>query len=171
MLLLKLGTNKIQKIMKRKIRLLALAVGVIFIGNIAHADDDVNVAYAELPQKAKVFIEKHFGTNPATQEIEYKDVSGVYTVELKNGYDIKFNAVGKVIEIDSPDRKDIDEAIVKDILPAKIVTYLTTENLIDDVDEIKVQRNGGYMMEIDKISKDRKLRFDETGNLIKSKRR
>lgn len=156
--------------MNRKLRLLALALGVVVMSNVAYADDDVNISYAELPQNAKVFIEKHFGNNPATKEVEYKDVSGVYTVELRNGYDLKFNSEGKILEIDSPDRSDVKSTIAKDVLPSKIITYLSDKNLLNNIDEIKILRNGDYMVEIDKIMNSRKMRFDKDGNLITHRR-
>ena len=156
--------------MNRKLRLLALALGVVVMSNVAYADDDVNISYAELPQNAKVFIEKHFGNNPATKEVEYKDVLGVYTVELRNGYDLKFNSEGEIIEIDSPDRSDIKSTIAKDVLPSKIITYLSDKNLLNNIDEIKILRNGDYMVEIDKIMNSRKMRFDKDGKLITHRR-
>lgn len=158
-------------IMKGKIRLLAVAVAAALSVNAAHADDDVNIGYSELPLGARMFIEKYFGTSPNTEEIEYKDAPGVYAVELRNGYDVKFGRDGKVIEIDSPDMKDIDEAIVRDILPVKAVKFLEEKKLLDDVDEIRVQRNGGYLVEVDKIASDRKYRFDSDGKLQERKGR
>lgn len=153
--------------MKGRVKILMLVASVLFANTVAYADDDVHITYAELPQKAKLFMEKHFGANTPTTEIEYENATGVYVVELRNGYDIKFNSDGKVIEIDSPDRGDIAETIVKDILPAKAVVYLTDKRLLDDVDEIKVHRNGDFSVEIDKVMNDRKLRFDSSGNLRK----
>ncbi len=156
--------------MNRKLRLLALALGVVVMSNVAYADDDVNISYTELPQNAKVFIEKHFGNNPATKEVEYKDVSGVYTVELRNGYDLKFNSEGKILEIDSPDRSDVKSSIAKDVLPSKIITYLSDKNLLNNIDEIKILRNGDYVVEIDKIMNSRKMRFDKDGQLVTHRR-
>lgn len=156
--------------MNRKLRLLALALGVVVMSNVAYADDDVNISYTELPQNAKVFIEKHFGNNPATKEVEYKDVSGVYTVELRNGYDLKFNSEGKILEIDSPDRSDVKSSIAKDVLPSKIITYLNDKNLLNNIDEIKILRNGDYVVEIDKIMNSRKMRFDKDGQLVTHRR-
>lgn len=156
--------------MNGKLRLLALALGAVVMSNVALADDDENISYVELPENAKAFIEKHFGNNPATKEVEYKDVSGVYTVELRNGYDLKFNSKGAILEIDSPDRSDIKSTIAKDVLPSKIITYLTDKSLLNNIDEIKILRNGDYMVEIDKIMNSRKLRFDKDGQLVKQRR-
>lgn len=156
--------------MKGKVKTLIMTVSVLLASSVAYADDDVRIGYAELPQKAKSFIEKHFGADTPTHEIEYENMSGVYTVELRNGYDIKFNSDGKVIEIDSPDREDIAESIVKEILPAKAVVYLKDKGILDDVDEIRLHRNGDFMVEIDKIMNDTKIRFDSIGNVVHRKR-
>lgn len=156
--------------MKEKIRIMILAVAFMLSGSVMYAGDDVNISYLELPQKAKSFIEKHFGANPEVFEIEHENTSGIYSVELRNGYDLKFNGMGNLIEIDAPDRKDIDESIVRDVLPTKAVDYLVEQRISDDVEEIKVNRDGGYYVEVDKILNDRKLRFDKNGNLSKRMR-
>ena len=93
--------------MKRIGKLMALMAGLVLMANTAYADD-VNVSYSELPQDAKAFITKHFGQNAKVQEVEYEQMEDVYTVELRNGYDIKFDKAGKVVEVDSPDMKDIE---------------------------------------------------------------
>lgn len=94
----------------------------------------------------------------------------VYTVELRNGYDIKFDKAGKVVEVDSPDMKDIEVAIVKDVLPAKAVDFLSKKKLLDDVDDIKVLGRGGFIVETDKMMQERNFRFSSDGSLIKGKR-
>lgn len=150
--------------MKKIARLLTVLAGVALACNVAYADD-INIVYEELPQKAKTFITKHFGTNPKIQEVEQDQMTGVYTVELRSGYDIKFDKKGAVVEIDSPDLKDMDTAIVKELLPAKAVSYLIKKKYLSDVDEIKLLRNGDFIVEIDKAMKDRVYRFDKSGNL------
>ncbi len=154
--------------MKGQIRFLILVVTLLFSNSMINADD-VNISYSELPGKAKSFMEKHFGANVKAYEIEYENASGIYAVELRNGYDIKFNAEGGVIEIDSPDRKDMEEAIVKDLLPVKAINYLVEQRILDDVEEIKIRRDGSFFVEIDKVINDRKLRFDKDGNLSNRK--
>ncbi len=155
--------------MKRIGKLMALMAGLVLMANTAYADD-VNVSYSELPQDAKAFITKHFGQNAKVQEVEYEQMEDVYTVELRNGYDIKFDKAGKVVEVDSPDMKDIEVAIVKDVLPAKAVDFLSKKKLLDDVDDIKVLRRGGFIVETDKMMQERDFRFSSDGSLIKGKR-
>lgn len=153
--------------MKKIARLLAVVMSVVISWGTAYADDDIRLGYEELPQKAKTFITKHFGTAPKIQEIEFDRVENEYSVELRNGYDIKFDKKGAVVEIDSPDMKDLKTTIVKDILPSKAVSYLIKEKSLGDVDDIKVLPNGDYLVEIDKMTKDKNLRFDKTGKLKK----
>lgn len=160
--------------MKRKTTFLTLLIsGMMMFGGVAYADDDVNISYNELPQTAKTFIEKNFGANPATKDVEYENASGAYSVELRNGYDFKFDSAGKLIEIDSPDRGEIAQSIVEQVLPAKAVAYLKTAKLIGNVDEIDVLRDGGYKVEVEKTvmgfkTAERYLWFDKDGKMYKS---
>lgn len=154
--------------MKTRFKLLLVLLSVITLSGIAYAHDDVPVAYNELPQKAKAFIVKHFGDSPRIHEIEYDEPEGVYSVDMQNGYDIKFNKAGNVIEVDSPDIKDLTIAIVKDLLPPNAISYLKNADFLDDVDDIKVLRKGGFIVDIDKMmSSDVTLHFDSKGNLVK----
>ena len=152
--------------MKRILKLSMLVAGLLLIGDFAYAHDDVNINYSKLPERAKAFVAKHFGTNPNVEEVEYVSSADVYILELRNGYDIKFDKGGKVIEIDSPERKDIDVTIVKDILPERAINYLSENRMLDDVEEIKISHKGDFLVEINKIVNDGKLRFDSSGKLI-----
>lgn len=153
--------------MKKMIFLVALAVGLMVLAFNVQADDDVRVSYSKLPAKAKTFIETYFGANPKTREIERETWSGNFSVDLRNGYDVKFDSEGRLIEIDSPDHSNIAPKIIKGILPAKAVQYLQGENILDNVDDIKVLRDGSYLVDIDVRFGDREYRFDTSGNLLK----
>ncbi len=153
------------------LKIVVLTLCLFITKNVAYADDDVNISYNGLPETSRMFIEKHFSGDSQTREIEYENESGVYKVEMNNGYEIKFNSKGRVIEVDSPKGRSIDEILAKAVLPAKIVNQLTAERLLDDIDEIKVLRDGGYLIEIDKYSKNKKMRFDSDGNFVKGRKR
>lgn len=153
------------------LKIVVLTLCLLATKNATYADDDVNIAYNGLPETSRMFIEKHFSRDSQTREIEYENESGVYKVEMNNGYEIKFNSKGRVIEVDSPKGKSVDEILAKAVLPATIVNKLTSERLLDYIDEIKVLRDGGYLIEIDKYSKNRKMRFDSDGNFVKGRKR
>lgn len=154
--------------MKTMKRILVLAISVVFINGLVYADD-ANVDYSELPAKARVFLEKHFGKSPATKEVE-REQKG-FSVEMRNGYDVKFNAVGELVEIEAPDRKDISQSILNDVLPAKAVKYLKDKDLLGKIDDIKILKNGDYIVEIDKMVNDYKIRFDRNGTVREPKRK
>lgn len=154
--------------MKRMKIFLTMAFASIFLlGTAVYAGDDVRINYSQLPADAQKFITTYFGANPATKEVEHELTTGEYSVELRNGYDMTFDSTGKLIEIDSPDRKAILVKIVKAVLPAKAVDYLQKQNLINNVDDIKVLRNGGFVVDIDKWNHDKEYRFDAEGNFVR----
>ena len=151
--------------MKKNLKLLLVLLGVMTFGGVAVAHDDVPVAYDELPQKSRMFIEKYFGENPVVREAECEN--GIFTVELKDGHDLKFNREGDWIDVESPDMKNLKVSMVKALLPEKAVEYLSIKSLLDEVDEIMKMQNGGYLVEIDKLMNDSKIRFDKNGKVVK----
>lgn len=153
--------------MKKMTILIATLIGLVVCAFNAQADDDVRVSYSKLPAKAKAFIETYFGSNPKTKEIEREVHGGKYSVELRNGYDLEFDSNGELIEIDSPDRTNLAAKIVKGVLPAKAVQYLQSENLINNVDGVKVFRNGDFLVDVETRGEDYKYRFDSSGNLLR----
>lgn len=151
--------------MKRMTAILSVATAMVLLCGLSASADDVRVNYSELPAKAKSFVAKYFGETPSVREVELD--GGEYTVELRNGYEVKFNSAGDPIEIDAQGKKKLDVDMVKALLPSRAVDYLSKKKLLNDVDEIKFVRGGGYVVEIDKMMKERKLRFDSEGHLVK----
>ena len=84
---------------------------------------------------------------------------------MKNGHELKFDEKGNLLEIDSPDRSNLDRALVTDILPEKAVEYLKEKDVFGKVDEITILRNGDYVVDIDRIANDFIIRFDVKGNV------
>ena len=150
--------------MKTIKRALIIVLGIVLVGGFAHADDRI-VDYSELPVKSRSFLEKYFGRVPSVREVE-RDYDG-YEVELRNGYDVKFNADGVLVEIDSPHRRNVLQRIVNDVLPAKAITYLVENDMIDKVDDIKLYQNGEYVVKINRALNDFKIKFDREGNVLK----
>ena len=148
--------------MKAIKRMVTFVLAVFMVSVVATADE-VKVEYNELPQKARRFLEKHFGKMPATKEVEVE--RNEYSVELKNGHELKFDEKGNLLEIDSPDRSNLDRALVTDILPEKAVEYLKEKDVFGKVDEITILRNGDYVVDIDRIANDFIIRFDVKGTV------
>ena len=153
--------------MKTMKRVLMLALSIVMMSGFMYADDR-NIDYSKLPLKARSFLEKHFGKTPSTREVE-QECDG-YSVELRNGYDVKFDIEGKLVEIDSPDRKTLSQSIAKDVLPLLAIKYLQGKDVLGKINEIKVLRNGDYVVEIDQIVNDYKIMFDHHGDVKKRKR-
>lgn len=146
---------------------MSVAVGIALSTGVVLADDIRIKDVSALPEASQAFLKKHFGAKYSVHEMEFDRMDDVYSVELRNGYEVKFNTKGKVLEVNSPDHKDISIDIVKDVLPEKAITYLKNEGLLDDVDEITVLPSGGYLVDIEKIVGDIDLKFDKEGNLLK----
>lgn len=146
--------------MKTMKRLLVLFIGIALVSVVTYADED-NVSYYELPEKARTFLEKHFGKSPATKEVE-KDRNG-FSVELRSGYELEFDTTGKLVEIDAPGKKTLTMALVKDIIPAKAVKHLQDKGVLKKVDNIKLLHNGDYLVGIEQIVKEYTIRFNSNG--------
>ena len=152
--------------MKTMKRILVLITGVALASVALHADED-NMNYNELPEAARVFLEKHFGKNPMAKEIEHEHSR--FSVELRNGYEMEFDSAGKLLEVDSPDRNNLTQGILNDVLPAKAVNHLREKGVLKQVDDVKILRNGDYLVGIDKMVNDYTIRFDNNGELSKLK--
>ena len=129
-----------------------LLLSVIALNVYAFADRPVT--FAQLPQKAQQFINKHFssvGFLSATQD------DGEYEVYLKDGTEIDFTATG---EWKSVDRHTV--AIPAALVPAAIAQYVKTNfpnNIIT-----KIEKNyNGYDIELET---DLELKFDKNGKFL-----
>lgn len=153
--------------MKKMKRTIMLALGLILMSSVMYADD-VKIDYSQLPPKARHFMEKHFGRVPDVKDVEQERAE--YSVELRNGYEIDFDADGRLLEINSPDRKDLELKVIKDILPDKAVKHLQDENVINRVDDIKILRNGDFVVEIDTLVSEYNIHFNGKGDVVKTRK-
>lgn len=135
-----------------------LAIALITsINFVAFADR--NISSKELPRKAKTFINKHYaGATIYECEIDDKE----YNVELSNGVDLEFNRNGKLVKIEA-DHGVIAQSVLKAILPAKALQYLSGQGLANRVDEVKFRRRT-IVVEINN-SNDHEIRFNLDGSL------
>ena len=135
-----------------------LAIALIStIGFVAFADR--NISSNELPGEAKAVINKHYA-GATIYECEIDDLD--YNVELSNGVDLEFNSKGKLIKIDA-DHGVIAQSVLKAILPAKAMQYLSGQGLADRVDEVQFRRNT-IVVDLNN-SRDHEIRFNLDGSV------
>lgn len=113
-----------------------------------------------LPESIKTFLKTHF-PNVATEEIKLKTLSSIYEVDLKNGYDLKFNTDGDWVEIEAPNNIYISHDLVYKLLPGEIYENLKKHNVVNKIKEIDFNPIWGYKIDINK--KD-DLYFNLNGN-------
>ena len=82
---------------------------------------------------------------------------------------MKFDRDGKLIEVEAPSRRTVSQTIAKDVLPAKAMEYLQEKGVADRINDIEILHNGDYLVEIDRIVNEYKLRFDSNGNVEKKR--
>ena len=135
-----------------------LAIALIStIGFVTFADR--NISSNELPNEAKAFINKHYA-GTTIYECEIDDME--YNVELSNGVDLEFNRNGKLVKSEA-DHGVIAQSVLKTILPAKALQYLTSQGLADRVDDVEFRRNS-IVVDINN-SNDHEIRFYLDGSL------
>lgn len=113
---------------------LALAI-IASVSVVALADR--HISSNDLPNEAKAFINKNY-SDATIYNCEIDDFN--YDVDLSNGVDLKFNKNGKLVKIET-DRGVLSQAVLKAILPAKAVQHLTTQGLVDRVEEVEFRRS------------------------------
>lgn len=134
----------------KKILIVLLSVMALNV----YAFADTPVTFAQLPQKAQQFINKHFinvGFLSAKQD------DGEYEVMLKDGTKIDFTLQG--------DWKDVDchvRAVPAAIVPAAITNYMKTNFPNNIITKIEKKYNG-YDIELET---DLELKFDKNGKFL-----
>jgi hypothetical protein len=133
-------------------KLVLLLLSVIALN--VYASTDRPVSFAQLPQKAQQFINKHFSS---VGFLSAKQDDGEYEVVLKDGTKIDFTLQG--------DWKEVDchvTAVPAAIVPATIAQYVKTNfpnNIIT-----KIEKNyNGYDIELET---DLELKFDKSGKFL-----
>ena len=144
--------------MKNFSRLVAIVTLVLAVGFTARADRHVDVS--QLPAEAQSFIKKHYAS---VNIRECEQDNGYFDVELKNGVDMAFDSNGRLVKLEAGNKK-ISQAILKEILPAKIYTELSTRNVLNKVEEIEFNHSN-IKIETSEWFKD-EYRFGLDGSLI-----
>ena len=134
----------------KKVFLLLLSVIALNV----YANTDIPVTFAQLPQKAQQFINKHFSS---VGFLSAKQDDGEYEVMLKDGTKIEFTLQG--------DWKDVDchvRAVPVALVPAGIAQYVKTNFPNNIITKIEKKYNG-YDIELEN---DLELKFDKNGNFL-----
>lgn len=135
--------------MKKKLLLL---LSVIALNVTAFAD--IPVTFAQLPQEAQQFINKHFN---GVEFLSAKQDDGEYEVMLKDGTKIEFTLQGEWKDVDC-----LVRAVPAAIVPVAIANYVKTNFPNNIITEIEKKYNG-YEIELET---GLELKFDKNGNFL-----
>ncbi len=131
------------------------AVALLTLAAVAH---ERQIPYAELPQKARNFIEKYFARDKVISIEEDNDWRKEYEVRFSDGAKIDFDGNGDWTKVRSS-----QGAVPAGLVPDTIV--IQTKANYPNAIMVEVERDDrGY--EID-LSDDRELRFDSSGQMVK----
>lgn len=137
---------------------LALVFGLTVLSSCS--EDDNLVAPADLPQAAQTFMNKYFaGTDVLSVKKDGKHSGTEYTVKLRNGYEVEFDATGNWTDVDAPAGKTIPDGIA----PDRIASYVAQEYPGMGINEISRDYRG-YDVE---LVTGLDLEFDIEGNFLR----
>lgn len=121
--------------------------------------DESQVAYQDLPQKAKDFLNKFYSTFEVVKiTLDTESDVSVYQVDLENGNEVVFNMEGEWQQLVAP----YMESIPGGIIPENMATYLETYYSGYGINEIN---RTGYGYNVTLIGGLR-LRFGPEGDFI-----
>ena len=137
-------------------KLLLLFVCLFAFSTFSFADDKP-ISFGQLPERAKVFIKKHFPVTDV-QKVFVDDEE--YEVRLKTGVKIEFGKHGRWKEIESKKRP-----LPKSLVPAPILKdirhkYGSSVQVLEisrDEDEVEVKLTNGKELKMDRKTKDVEL--------------
>lgn len=118
----------------------------------------------QIPEKAKVFIEKHF-KNVGIKTCERYFAKGKYEVELTDGIDLEFDMEGNLVEIDAPDNTLLPVTVVKEVMPPKAYERLEKDGYSAMVESIELNNGKVYEVELNLAGPDTYI-FDIDGVFI-----
>ncbi len=122
------------------------------------AAGDRRIAFADLPQPARIFVERHFDRTRVISVYEDEGRRKEYEVELSDGSEIEFDASGNWTKVKAGGRE-----VPRGVLPAAVIRYTAAE--YPELSVVQIERHGcGYEVE---LSDDRELLFDASGRVVK----
>src|SRR5699024_7787137 len=133
---------------------MVLALGV----TILHAQD---LQPQEVLQAGMLSIEKE---NVDAQDIEWEYKSGNFKEEFEEGHlylDIWYDKDGQMLRMEKElTMKELPQSI-KDVLKSKYSNFS-----LDDAELIKEENNITYEVEVENLSKEKNILFDESGKIL-----
>ncbi len=124
------------------------------------ADDDKMITREELPEKAQVFIDKHFANVDVLYAKAERDMGVVtsYDVVMDRDVKLEFNRKGEWKSVNCHRNR-----VPNSVLPKRILDYVNNKFVKAYV--VEIERN---MMGYDvKLSNDLDLEFDKEGNFLR----
>ena len=119
---------------------------------------------AQLPQKAKSFIDKHF-KGVDVRSIEKNFIKGSYDVDLSNGVEIEFDSAGNVKEIDAAKNSVLSATLVKDVMHSKAYKHLEKAGMAGKVESIEFNKKKVCSVEL-KVPEPDTYLYDVNGVFI-----
>ena len=153
---------KLKTIIMRKITLLLAALMVVALAqpaaaNTIYDNDERQIEFKELPDKAQQFIKKHFAKEELSLVLlDTGLVSNEYEVVLANGTKIEFKGDGEWKDIDCRGG-EVPAALV----PKKIADYVTKKYSSATITELKREHREWEV----KLSNGLELTFDNAYRL------
>lgn len=119
---------------------------------------DKMIPYAQLPQKARTFIESYFARDQVVSVVEDSDRRVEYEVRLADGTKVEFDGNGAWTKV-SVGQGAVPATMVPDTIARQAAATYPNATVV------QIEKHGaGYEIE---LSDDREMMFDATGNLIK----
>ncbi len=119
-----------------------------------------------IPEDIRTFVNAYF-PGESMIDIDLNTMEGVYSIDLSNGYDLKFLKSGQWIEIEAPDNVLIPAELTSKLLPAESVKYLNDKGALSRIKELDFNAKFGYKVEIVKgRDRDKSYFFNNEGKTI-----
>lgn len=141
--------------MSMKRFLISAIVSLVAVAAVAH---ERMIPYAELPQKARTFIEQYFQRDKVIAIEMDNDRHTEYKVRFADGCKLSFDGNGEWTEVDMS-QGEVPSAVVPEAVAKQVAVSFPNATIV----QIE-RRGGGYEVE---LSDDREMIFDAAGNVIK----
>ncbi|GHS88343.1 hypothetical protein FACS1894201_09770 [Bacteroidia bacterium] len=122
-------------------KILFFAAILTFSAMFTACEKKAMISEAQLPPSSKIFIQTHFPEVAVTSIVKETDgFEKDYTIYLANGFDVEFDRKGNWDNVDGH-ISAVPQSIL-DLLPAGIISYVTTNFSQYQIVEINKERYG-----------------------------
>ncbi len=129
-------------------KLLLLIVCLFSFSAMSFADNDRPISFNQLPEKAKVFIKKHFQATEVQKTLSDDDS---YEVRLKGGMKVEFEKSGRWKDVESRKRPVPDALVPSKLMKEALATFGPKVKVLEvsrDHDEIEIKLSNGKEMKM-----------------------